>query len=181
MGFRPKSVPAALLFLGLVALAGVAPAARGAETEAQLEARLKRESDPVRKGKLEIRLSRFKLYQAADAFDKGNIEEANKLLEEYLKRVKGAWSTLKSSGRQAHKKSAGFKELDIALREDARYLDDLKHRVSYMVRDPVEKAAQEVEGLRNDVLKALFPAEPPRKPSKAIVRRAAPDFLMRKI
>ncbi len=181
MGFPPKCVTAALLTVGLGILAAVAPAARGAETEVQLEARLKRESDPVRKAKVEIRLSRFKLYRAADAFDKGNIEEANQLLTAYLEQVKSAWATLKSSGRPANKKPAGFKDLDIALREDARYLDDLKHRVSYMVRAPVEKAAQEVDDLRSEVLKALFPTEPPRKPSKAIVRRAEHDFLLRRI
>ncbi len=157
------------------------PTLRGAEKEAELEARLKRESDPVRKAKIEIRLARFKLYRAADAFDKGNIEEADRLLTAYVEQVKSAWTTLKSSGRQAHKKPAGFKELDIALREDARYLDDLKHHVSYMVRAPVEKVVQEVEDLRNEVLKALFPSEPPRKPSNAIMRRAAPEFLLRKI
>jgi len=181
MGFRPRSVAAGLLTVGLVILAAVAPAARGAETEAQLESRLKRESDPVRKAKVEIRLSRFKLYRAADAFDKGNIEGANQLLDDYVEQVKSAWMTLKGSGRQAHKKPAGFKELDIALREDARFIDDLKHRVSYMVRAPVEKVAQEVEDLRGEVLKALFPAELPRKPSKAIVRRASPEFLLRSI
>lgn len=181
MGFRPKRLAAALLMGALVCSAVMIPTLRGAEKEAELEARLKRESDPVRKAKIQIRLSRFKLYQAAAAFDKGNTEEADKLLTAYLERVKGAWSTLKSSGRQAHKKPAGFKELDIALREDARYLDDVKHRVSYMVRAPVEKAAQEVEDLRNEVLKALFPTEPPRKPSNAIVRRAEPDFLLREI
>ena len=181
MDFRPKSMAAALLTVGLVILAAVAPAVRGAENEAQLEARLKRETNPVRKAKLEIRLSRLKLYRASDAFDKGDLEAANMLLEAYVAQVKSAWATLKSSGRRASKKPAGFKELDIALREDARYLDDLKHRVSYMVRAPVEKAEQEVEDLRSEVLKALFPAEPPRKPSNAIVRRTAPDFLLRTI
>ncbi len=181
MGFHPKRWAAALLMGAVLIPAVVAPTVRGAENEAQLEARLERESNPVRKAKIQIRLSRFKLYQAADAFDKGNIEEAEKLLTAYLERVKGAWTTLKGSGRQAHKKPAGFKELDIALREDARYLDDLKHHVSYMVRAPVEKVAQEVEDLRNEVLKALFPAEPPRKSGSSFVRRGRPHFSLRMI
>ena len=52
----------------------------------------------------------------------------------------------------------GFKELDIELREDARLLDDLKRRVSYFDRDPIEKAEKEVEQVRAEVLQALFPA-----------------------
>lgn len=181
MGFHPKRFAAALLMGALLIPAVVAPTVRGAENEAQLEARLQRESNPVRKAKIEIRLSRFKLYRAADAFDKGDLEAANKHLEAYVEQVKSAWTTLKGSGRQAHKKPAGFKDLDIALREDARYLDDLKHHVSYMVRAPVERAAQEIDGLRNEVLKALFPTEPPRKSGSSFVRRGRPHFSLRKI
>ena len=181
MGLRPIRLGTALLMGALMSSAAPIPPLWAAEKEAQLEARLKRESDPITKAKVEIRLSRFKLYRAADAFDKGDLDAANKLLEAYVDQVKSAWARLKSSGREASKKPAGFKELDIALREDARYLDDLKHRVSYMVRAPVEKAEQEVESLRSEVLKALFPVEPPRKPSSAIVRRADLNFSLRKI
>ena len=52
----------------------------------------------------------------------------------------------------------GFKELDIELREDARLLEDLKRRISYFERDPLEKAEKEVEQVRAEVLQALFPA-----------------------
>lgn len=179
MGSPRQYLVASLLLSVLMILAAAVSPARGAESEADLLARLGRESDPVRKAKIEIRLSRLKLSQAMNACGKGDFEATNELLAAYMERIKSAWATLKASGRLASKKPAGFKDLDIALREDSRYLEDLRHRVPYMARTPVEKVAEEVEVLRSEVLKALFPTEPPRKTGDAPVRRAGPNFCMR--
>ncbi|MFB3922995.1 MAG: hypothetical protein ACE145_14825 [Terriglobia bacterium] len=176
-----KRLTATLLIAACVGLAFFSLDLNGADKEGDLAARLKRESNPVKKAKIEIRLSRFKLNHASEAFERGDVDAANKFLADYLQQVKSAWTTLQGSGRRASRKPAGFKELDIALREDARFLEDLKHRVSYMVREPVEKTAKEVDSLRNEVLKALFPTEPPRKPSKAVVRKPSYEFLLRAI
>jgi hypothetical protein len=158
-------VTAVLLPLLLGALAGGASPARRADSEADLLARLERERNPVKRAKLEIRLGRVKLFQAIGAFDNGNVEECHQLLSAYLERMKGAWATLSSSGRQAWRQHQGFRELEIALREDGRYLEDLQHRIPYQDRGPVKKVAQEVEELRSQVLRALFPPERPRKKS----------------
>ena len=153
----------ALLFLGLlligtpVFLAGASSAAPS-DTEAQLEARVEKEHDPVRKSKMECRLARIKLKQAIRTYEQGNTEEGARLVSAYLARIKDSWQALKDSGRNAAHASGGFKELDIELREDARLLDDLKRRISYFDRGPVEKAEKEVEQERTEVLHALFPA-----------------------
>ena len=142
--------------------AGMLPARR-ADKEGDLVARLARETDPVNHAKLEIRLARVKLFQAIAAFDQGNIAGCRELLAGYLERLRSAWSTLQKSGRPAHKRPQGFKELDIELREDSRYLEDLKHRFPFTERESVEKVAHDVEDLRNEVLKALFPPLAPKK------------------
>jgi hypothetical protein len=150
-------------------LAGASPAPPP-ESEAQLLARVEKEQDPVRKSKLETRLARIKLQQAIKIYELGNIEQGEQLVTAYLGRIKDAWQILASSGRNAAHASQGFKELDIELREDARLLDDLKHRISYFDRGPVDKAEKEVEQERAEVLHALFPvtrapeaAKPPAK------------------
>jgi hypothetical protein len=178
MGHHLPKILAALLICGLMASA---LAGRGPDKEADLLARLQRESDPVKKARIEIRLARLRLSEAADAYDKGNVEEADRLLSAYLERMNSAWARLKSSRRPAHKRPAGFKDLDIALREDARFLEDMKHRVSYGVRAPVERTAAEVEKLRDAVLKALFPAEPPRKSGISFARSTGLAFSLRVI
>jgi hypothetical protein len=64
---------------------------------------------------------------------------------------------LQSSGRDAFRHPEGFKELDIALREDARFLEDLSHRLSYYERGDVDKTAKEIGQIRAEVIKELFP------------------------
>lgn len=171
-------VTAVLLSLLLGALAGGASPARRADSEADLLARLERERNPVKRAKLEIRLGRVKLFQAIGAFDRGNVEECHELLSAYLERMKNAWATLNSSGRQAWRHSQGFRELDIALREDGRFLVDFKHRVPYQQRAPVDKVVQEVDELRNQVLKELFPPEHPSKKTSGLGPRWGLDSSM---
>ncbi|MBI4166553.1 MAG: hypothetical protein HY508_12540 [Acidobacteria bacterium] len=152
----------ALLLAGILGLAwGLVFSAPRNDSEADLTARIARESDLVKKAKYEVRLARVKLIQALDARENGELETSLKLLGAYLETVKSAWDHLRQSGRVAHKKSQGFKELDIELREDGRYLEDLKRSVSFMDRGPVEKVIQEVESLRAEVLKVLFPTMAP--------------------
>jgi len=148
----------AFLLTGMPAFLAAASSAPPSETEAQLLARMQNEHDPVKRSKDETRLARIKLQQAIQAYNKGNVEQGAQLLNAYLGRIKDSWQILKSSGRNAARAPGGFKELDIELREDARLLDDLKRRVSYFDRDPVEKAAKEAEQVRAEVLQALFPA-----------------------
>jgi len=148
----------AFLLIGLPAFLEAASSAPGSENEAQLLARMQKEHDPVKKSMEETRLARIKLLQVIQAYGQGNIEQGVQLVSTYLGRMKDSWQMLRSSGRNAVRTPRGFKELDIELREDARLLDDLKRRTSYFDRDPIEKAAKEVEQMRAEVLQALFPA-----------------------
>jgi hypothetical protein len=159
-----------LLLIGAAVFLAGASSAPPSENEAQLLARLEKEQDPVKKSMLETRLARIKLQQAIRTYEQGNTEQGDQLISAYLGRIKDSWQILKSSGRNAARAPRGFKELDIELREDARLLDDLKRRISYFERGPVEKAEKEVEQERVEVLQALFPvartpeaAKPPAK------------------
>jgi hypothetical protein len=157
------------LFTGTVVLVMLAGAVAGSassvaqDTEEELLARLQKEHNPVKRAKYDMRLGRIKLEQAIAAYEQGNLDAGVQLLDAYLQRIKDAWQALHSSGRNAARQPQGFKELDIALRQDIRLLEDLKHRVSYYDREPVKKVADEIEGIRSEVLRALFPAE--RAPS----------------
>ncbi len=148
----------AFLLIGVPVFVAGALSALPSETEAQLVARMQNEHNPVKKSREETRLARIKLRQAIQAYGQGNIEQGAQLVGAYLGRIKDTWHILKTSGRNAARAPEGFKELDIELREDARLLDDLKRRVSFFDRDPIEKVAKDVEQVRAEVLLALFPA-----------------------
>lgn len=147
----------ALVLAGLLASWAFAASPARRDNEQDLISRIARERNPVKKARYEIRLARVKLFQAMEALDEDDVKGSQELLQDYLDEMNRAWDTLLSSGRPAHKKPQGFKQLDIALREDMRYLEDMKHRYSYLDRGPAEKIEKEVEQLRGRVLKALFP------------------------
>jgi hypothetical protein len=150
------------LALGLAATLAIAPLRAfppgGEDSEAKLTANLKSESNPVKKAQIEIRLSRLKLRAAIEANDRGETEKAMETLRAYHQHVVNAWDLLRNSGRVAHKKSQGFKELDIALREDRRFLEDMKRSLPLDDREPVDKIITDVERIRAEDLNALFPA-----------------------
>jgi len=136
--------------------------AMGRETEAQLLQRIQRQQNPVKKAKDEIKLARLKLTQVRDAYAQGHIEAGAKLLGTFVDTMKTSWKLLQDSGRKASKQPEGFRELEIALRENVRLLQDLGRTVSYFDRAPLMNAAQELEQMRYEVLHALFPGNPPR-------------------
>jgi hypothetical protein len=148
----------AFSLIGVSAFLAGASSAPSSETEAKLLEREQKENNPVKKSKEEIRLARIKLRQAVQTYVQGDTEQGAQLVSAYLGRIKDSWQILRSSGRNAARAAQGFKELDIELREDDRLLDDLKRRVPYFERDPIEKAEKEIEQVRAEVIQALFPA-----------------------
>ncbi len=160
LGWRWTLILGGGLVFGILVLPG--SAALGRETEEQLLQRIQSEQNPVKKAKDEIKLSRLKLTQVQDAYAQGQVETGAKLLGTFVGIMKTSWKLLQDSGRQAAKQPEGFRELEIALREDDRSLQDLERTVSYFDRTPLVNAAQELEQMRSEVLHALFPGGPPR-------------------
>jgi hypothetical protein len=163
-----------LTFVAVAVDPGPALYARHPDNEQDLLTRLGHEQDPVKKSKYATRLAQLKLQQSTDAYGKGDVEQGEKLLDDYLKWVQSSWDFLKGSGRQAERKPQGFKELDIALREDSRRFEDLQHRVPFADRDPVNKAAQATEKIRSEVLAVLFPSGDSRGAGKGSEHRSKP-------
>jgi len=160
----------ALLMIGFLLIGVPASLAAPSDSEEHLLARLQKETDPIKKSKDTTRLARLKLEQVIQAYEHGSIEQGAQLIPVYLGRIMDSWHILKGCGRNAAHDPKGFKELDIELREDVRLLEDLKRRVSYDDRAPLEQTGKEVEGVRAEVLHALFPitrvSEAPKPASK---------------
>jgi len=118
--------------------------------------KLNRITDPVDRTKTGIAISEILLSLASDAIKTGEPEMVGKRLNEYVEIIRDAHQTMMKTGRDAHRKPKGFKDLEIALRRQIRVLDDLAHSVSFDQRDPVEKAKVQASDIREELLKALF-------------------------
>jgi len=128
-----------------------------------LLAELTRESNPVKKAKLEVRLARVRLAEAIDAYSGGHYDDFWKLLGAYEEFMKKAWADLQASGKIAARKPDGFKQLDIGLRESRRDLEDFETRITFDERQEVQKIRARTDEIHNQVLKALFPSAPSKK------------------
>jgi len=118
--------------------------------------KLNRLTDPVDRTKTDIAISEILLSLATEAIKTGEPEMLSKRLNEYTDTIRDAHQTMMKTGRDAHRKPKGFKDLEIVLRRQIRTLDDLAHSVAFDQRDPVERAKQQASDIREDLLKALF-------------------------
>ena len=132
------------------------------DTEQDLLPRIEREQDPVKRAKLEIRLAHLKLARAKEACAKDEHDACHQSLDAYLEAVRSSWKDLQASGKNAVKHSSGFRELDIALREDEHALDDLKRKMPFEDRGALDPVIHDADKVHNQVFGALFPSGNPR-------------------
>lgn len=145
----------------LVLLLTTPPAWAGTENRAlelqREREKLEKEKDPVDRAKIGIRISDLLLDNVADAVRDGDFVDLQQELSAYVATIEGAHQVLVDSGRNAQKKSGGFKELEIALRKQVRKFDDYARMLTFDRREPLEQAKKLASGLREKLLKALFP------------------------
>jgi len=118
--------------------------------------KLKRQTDPVGRTKAEIRISEILLTLVRDAVKTGDLELMEQRLEEYVKAIEDARQTMMQTGRDAHKRPGGFKDLEIALRRQVRQLEDIGQGLTFDQREPLDKAKEQAADIRDEMLKALF-------------------------
>lgn len=151
--------PATLLLLAFVSCATPAYALANADRERQLakeREKLQKETDPVDRAKISIKISDLLLASVSDAVQEEDYVVMNERLDEYAAVIEGAYETMMNSGRDAQKKSGGFKELEIALRKHVLRFGDLARALSLDRRPPIEKVKHLASVLQDGLLKALF-------------------------
>jgi hypothetical protein len=118
--------------------------------------KLTRQTDPVKRTKTQIKISEILIALTSDAVRSGALEDMDQRLDEYVSTIQDAHQTMMNTGRDAHKKPAGFRDLEIALRQQINQLDDVGKALNFDQRDPVDKARDEATRIRDDLLKAIF-------------------------
>jgi len=131
---------------------------RNKDKEEKLIASIARENNPGKKARLQLRLAKIKLKEADKAYDARDFDEGKALLRQYLGYVRDSWSTLQAADNGPRKHLGAFKNLEISLREDDRFLQDLSRRVPYPESETVKKIAKESSAVHNQVLEAIFPS-----------------------
>lgn len=118
--------------------------------------KVKRATDPVDRTKSDIKIAEILLAIVSDAVRTGDLEVVEQRIDEYIDAIKDAHQTMTKTGRDAHKKPKGFKDLEIALRRQVRQLEDIRGGLSFDQRESIDKAKTEASSIRDELLKALF-------------------------
>jgi hypothetical protein len=125
----------------------------------QLEAKLKTTTDPIRKAKVLIKILELHLQAAVDLAKKGEFIQADVSLSRYRETIRQTQETLKSSGRNAQKKPAGFKDFELVLRKQLRTLEDLSGLYAYEQAKMVSESITDAKAAQEYMLLQIFGEE----------------------
>jgi len=165
-----------LSFLSLAAFFAAPPAraafgaaAPGDNDLASLRTQFQQQTDPVKRAKLFPKLGNALLAEMRKQETAQQFDRVLPLLVEYRDSAASAASALSSAGRDAEKHSAGFRELEMHLRQAVHHVNDIVYGMPLDDREPLRGPQHDIEELDNRLIKVLFPrgspGAPPPKPN----------------
>ncbi len=149
-----------LRWVAIVALALLHGAPRPQDRLAQYRSQFLHETDPVRKAKLVPHLADAEFEAIHTELQAGEVDEALRILENYRDEVVSTKKALEATGVDAEKKPAGFKELQISVRQGLRRLSDALAEMTTDQQKPFEAVQKDLEGINQGLIRELFPRQP---------------------
>jgi hypothetical protein len=129
-------------------------------------ARYEQEAEPVRKARALVKLGADQVEQARKQLNDGEDVASLHTLEQYRDEIQHMSEALKATGADAERKPAGFKELQISVRENVRRIDDLILTLPVDKRPFFREVRADLVKTQNDLIDALFPRQPDRSSKK---------------
>jgi len=136
-----------------------------------VKAQFERENDPVRKAKLVEKLGDAQFDEIRKQVADGNLDSGLATLETYRDECRKAHAALKAARSDAENKPAGFKQLQISVRESLNRLTEIMAGLTAEEQKPFLPVRKQLEELNSQLIHELFPrqagsAGAPAKPKK---------------
>jgi hypothetical protein len=138
-------------------LAGAVAAQHGLEDDL---ARYQHEPDPVHKARILAKMGDEQVELARKQLKEGQDEASLHTLELYRDEVHDTVKALNGMAVDAERKPAGFKELQISLRETIRRIDDLIFGLEVDKRQFFRPVRNDLSADQNVLIDELFPRRP---------------------
>ncbi len=142
------------------------PLSRPQERVEELRSRFDAETNPVSKAKFFKKLGPAEFKEMHAQIGAGHDDQALKILEQYRDQVRATFDGLRALHVDPEKKPAGFKPLQIELREGLRRLDQLILELPVGDRDAFRAVRADLAAMQNQMLDLLFPRQPGRASPK---------------
>jgi len=124
---------------------------------AEYRARFDKESNPIHKAKLMVHLGTAEFEQIEKQLSAGDSTGALDGLREYQAQANSCEKELDARGVNPEKHPAGYKELQISVREAIRRLDNMMVNLTGDVQPPFREIRKNLDALNRDLIKELFP------------------------
>jgi hypothetical protein len=167
-GKLSNSFLAVMMSVPLCAIFTLTLAAQDSRAKYQDQYQLER--DPIAKAKILAKLGRLEVDQARADLKADKDEQALSDLEHYRDEVESTFAALSANEVNAEKHPAGFKELQISLRQTLRRVDELILLVPYDKRPWFQAVRSDLARLQNSLIEALFPTVGDKRPKKGDFR-----------
>jgi hypothetical protein len=118
--------------------------------------KLERTNAPANRAKSLMKIAEITLSYMSDAANAGEFSKMNTFVEQYRQAVTDARDTMLKSGLDPHKKSGGYKTVEIALRKQIRNLQDIARLLAVDERQPLDEIIVLVLKIREEFIQALF-------------------------
>jgi hypothetical protein len=130
-------------------------------------AKYQHEPDPVRKARILAKMGDAQVESARKELKDGHDEASLHTLEQYRDEVHETIAALNGTGVDPERKPAGFKELQISLRETVRHVDDLIFSLEVDKRPFFRAVRNDLFTDQNALVDKLFPRKPKDSSGKA--------------
>jgi hypothetical protein len=130
-------------------------------------AKYQSETDPIRKARALAKLGDEQVDLAKRQLKEEDEVASLHTLEQYRDEVRDTVAALQGTGINAERKPAGFKELQISLRETIRRIDDLILTLNVDKRPFFREVRNDLFMYQNQLIDDLFPRRPDRNSPKS--------------
>ena len=158
-GWRARAVPVMAAIAMAALLAFGARLAHGQDRLAQYKTQFAAEKDPVRKAKLLQKISAPQFEAVHRQVQSGNLEQGVTSLESFKDDCAATHQLLKAKGVDPEQRPAGFKELQISVRQTLNRLSELLAGLSGDDQKPFLLVRDQLEELDSELIRELFPRQ----------------------
>ena len=166
LAFHKSRMPGKIRIALMCSLALCVPAA-AQDRLAENLAKYQHETDPVRKSRVLAKLGDEQVNLSTKQLKSGDDIASLHTLEQYRDEVHDMAAALQGLGIDAERKPAGFKELQISLRETIRRIDDLILTLNVNRRPFFRAVRNDLFTDQNQLIDQLFPRRPERTSPKS--------------
>lgn len=153
-------VPVKIRFAGVAVVTLALCASLGAQDRLSKDLeKYQHDADPVRKSRDLVKLGADQVEQARKQLKTDEVASLH-TLEQYRDEVRETVAALNATGADAESKPAGFKELQISLRETIRRIDDLILTLNVDKRPFFREVRNDLYMDQNQLIDELFPRRP---------------------